>query len=159
MPRTGEYRIEAIGASGGYGEDSIIKTGGRGARMIENFNLAKDEIIHVLVGQKGEKGISNRKTAGGGGGGGTFVVKENNKSLIIAGGEEGGGGRKITEQHPGCDVSINTTGNAGNNSSLGSGGSHGHGRKTSGQFAGKRSRKEEEKNNQHVQSIRTGRRQ
>ena len=89
MPRTGEYRIEAIGASGGYGEDSIIKTGGRGARMIENFNLAKDEIIHVLVGQKGEKGNSNRKTVGGGGG--TFVVKENNKSLIIAGGEEGGG--------------------------------------------------------------------
>ena len=81
MPRTGEYRIEAIGASGGYFEDSIIKTGGRGARMIENFNLTKDEIIHILVGQKGEKGNSNRKTAGGGGG--TFVVKENNNDKLL----------------------------------------------------------------------------
>ena len=56
MPRTGVYKIEAIGASGGYGEDIVIKTGVRGARMIGNFNLTKDEIIHVLVGQKGEKG-------------------------------------------------------------------------------------------------------
>ena len=56
VPCTGEYRIEAIGASGGYSEDSFIKTRGRGARMIGNFNLTKDEIIHVLVGQKGEKG-------------------------------------------------------------------------------------------------------
>ena len=28
VPHTGEYRIEAIGASGGYGEDSIIKKRG-----------------------------------------------------------------------------------------------------------------------------------
>ena len=84
VSRTGEYRIEAIGASGG-----------RGARMIENFNLAKDEIIHILVGQKGEKGNSNRKTPGGGRG--TFVVKENNKSLIIAGG--GGGGSNLSDGH------------------------------------------------------------
>ena len=55
VPHTGEYRIEAIGASGGYGEDSIIKNGGRGARMIGNFILTKDEIIHILVGQKGGK--------------------------------------------------------------------------------------------------------
>ena len=96
VPRTGEYRIEAIGASGGFSEDSIIKTGERGARMIGNFNLAKYEIIHVLVGQKGGKGNSNPKTAGGGGG--TFVVKENNKSLIIAG---GGGGVNIQDvMHP-----------------------------------------------------------
>nr|XP_058958801.1 uncharacterized protein LOC131785858 [Pocillopora verrucosa] len=128
VPRTGKYRIEAIGASGGYSEDSFIETGGRGARLIGNFNLTKDEIIHVLVGQKGEKGNSNPKTAGGGGG--TFVVRENNISLIIAGG--GGGIKKISEQHPGCDASINTTGNAGNNWPLGTGGSNGHGGKTSG---------------------------
>ncbi|RMX57831.1 hypothetical protein pdam_00022696 [Pocillopora damicornis] len=76
VPRNGDYRIEAIGTSGGYGENSIIKTGGRGAR-----------VINRLVGQKGEKWNSNRETAGGGGG--TFVVKENNKSLIIAGGVGG----------------------------------------------------------------------
>ena len=137
VPRTGEYRIEAIGASGGYSEDSFIKTGGRGARMIGNFNLTKDEIIHVLVGQKGEKGNSNPKTAGGGGG--TFVVRENNISLIIAGG--GGGIKNMSEQDPGCDASINTTANAGNTLPLGSGGSNGHGGKTSSQLAGKRERR------------------
>ena len=139
VPRTGEYRIEAIGASGGYGEDSFIKTGGRGARMIGNFNLTKDEIIHVLVGQKGEKGNKYPETAGGGGG--TFVVRENNKPLIIAGG--GGGIKNISEQHPGCDASINTTANAGNNLPLGSGGSNGNGGKRSGQSAGKRRKKKE----------------
>ena len=133
VPRTGEYRIEAIGASGGYGKDSVIKTGGRGARMIGNFILTKDEIIRILVGQKGKRGDSNPKTAGGGGG--TFVVRGNNKSLIIAGG--GGGVKKMSEQHPGCDASINTTGNAGNNSPLGTGGSNGHGGKTSGQSPSK----------------------
>ena len=56
VPHTGEYRIEAIGALGGYGEDSIIKNGGRGARMIGNLILTKDEIIHILVGQKRKKG-------------------------------------------------------------------------------------------------------
>ena len=134
VPRTGEYRIEAIGASGGYGKDSVIKTGGRGARMIGNFILTKDEIIRILVGQKGKRGSENTKTAGGGGG--TFVVRGNNKSLIIAGG--GGGVKKMSEQHPGCDASINTTGNAGNNSPLGTGGSNGHGGKTSGQSPSKK---------------------
>ena len=143
VPRTGEYRIEAIGASGGFSEDSIIKTGGRGARMIGNFNLAKYEIIHVLVGQKGGKGNSNPKTAGGGGG--TFVVKENNKPLIIAGG--GGGIKCVLEQHPGCDASINTTGNGGYNFPLGSGGSNGNGGKASTKYSGTR-RKKKKPNNQ-----------
>ena len=128
VPHTGEYRIEAIGASGGYGEDSIIKNGGRGARMIGNFILTKDEIIHILVGQEGKKGKNNSKTAGGGGG--TFVVRRNNTPLIIAGG--GGGIKNMSEQHPACDASINTTANAGNNSPLGSGGIEGQGGLTNG---------------------------
>ena len=44
-------------------------------------------------------------------------------------------------QHTGCDASINITGKGGNNSSLGSGGSHGHGGKTGGKFADKRRNK------------------
>ncbi|CAH3124383.1 unnamed protein product, partial [Pocillopora meandrina] len=132
VPHTGEYRIEAIGASGGYGEDSIIKNGGRGARMIGNFILTKYEIIHILVGQEGKKGRTNSKTAGGGGG--TFVVRRNNTPLIIAGG--GGGIKNMSEQHPGCDASINTTGNAGNNSPLGSGGIEGQGGLTNGVNSG-----------------------
>ena len=125
VPHTGKYRIETIGASGGYGEDSVIN-GGRGARMIGNFMLTKDEIIRILVGQKGERSNSYKNAASGGGG--TFVVREDNKPLIIAGG--GGGVAKMTEQHSGCDASINTTGNAGYNSSFLSGGSNGNGGKT-----------------------------
>ena len=134
VPHTGEYRIEAIGASGGYGEDSIIKNGGRGARMIGNFILTKDEIIHILVGQKGEKWEFSPKTAGGGGG--TFVVRRNNTPLIIAGG--GGGIKNMSEQHPGCDASLDTIGNAGNNSSLGSGRIEGQGGLTNGVNSGRR---------------------
>ena len=125
VPHTGEYRIETIGASGGYSEDSVIN-GGRGARMIGNFMLTKDEIIRILVGQRGEKAYHNKKT--GSGGGGTFVVRGDNKPLIIAGG--GGGIAKMTEQHSGCDASINTTGNAGYNSPFLSGGSNGNGGQT-----------------------------
>ena len=52
VPHTGEYRIEAIGAPGGRSEDSVIEKGGRGARIIGNFTLTKNEIIRILVGQK-----------------------------------------------------------------------------------------------------------
>ena len=127
VPHTGEYRIEAIGAPGGRSEDSVTEKGGRGARMIGNFTLTKNEIIRILVGQKG---ATKLKTAGGGGG--TFVVRENNKPLIIAGG--GGGVKNMSEQHPGCDASINTTGNEGKNSPLG--GENGHGGIVYGQYSG-----------------------
>ena len=133
MPYTGEYRIEAIGAAGGYGEDSVIKNGGRGARMIGKVNLTKDEIIHILVGQQGERGSSNPETSGGGGG--TFVVRANNTPLIIAGG--GGGIKSVSAQDLGCDASINTTWNAGHKSPLGSGGKNGHGGNTTGEHSGK----------------------
>ena len=132
VPYTGEYRIETIGASGGYGKDTVIKNRGRGARMIGNFMLTKDEIIRILVGQRGQKAYSNIKT--GSGGGGTFVVRGDNKPLIIAGG--GGGVAKMTEQHSGCDASINTTGNAGYNSPFLSGGSNGNGGQTDKPYSG-----------------------
>ena len=132
VPHTGEYRIEAIGASGEYGEDSVI-SGGRGARMIGNFMLTKDEIIRILVGQRGGRPNSNEKP--GSGGGGTFVVRGDNKPLIIAGG--GGGVAKMTEQHSGCDASINTTGNAGYNSPFLSGGSNGNGGPTAKPHSGR----------------------
>ena len=95
--------------------------------MIGNFTLTKNEIIRILVGQKG---ATKLKTAGGGGG--TFVVRENNKPLIIVG--SGGGVKNMSEQHPGCDASINTTGNEGKNSPLG--GENGHGGIVYGQYSG-----------------------
>lgn len=87
--------------------------------------------VYLLV-KKGIEGMSTKKLLEGGGG--ISVVGGRNAPLIIAGG--GGGIKKIPEQHLGCDASINTTGNAGYNSPLGSGGSNGHGGNTKGQGSG-----------------------
>ena len=62
-------------------------------------------------------------------------MKEDNTPLIIAGG--GGGIKNMLEQHLGCDASTNTTGNAGDNSPLGSGGSNGHGGRANSWFSGR----------------------
>ena len=132
MPYTGDYRIEAIGAAGGYDRttnSSLYR--GRGARMIGIFLLSKDEIIQILVGQEG--GINSDRLSSGGGGG-TFVVRGSNTSLIIAGG--GGGIRFAYSRHTGCDANTSTTGNPGYRSW--SGGSKGHGAQTAGgRYSGK----------------------
>lgn len=124
VPHTGDYRIEAIGAAGGY--DQRINSPqyrGRGARMIGTFRLNKGEVIQVLVGQEG--GI-NKRSYSSGGGGGTFVVRGANTPLIIAGG--GGGVLYVYSRHTECDASLNTTGNPGYRSWAG--GSNGHGAQT-----------------------------
>ena len=91
--------------------------------MVGTFNLSKDELIQIIVGQEG--GIKKNGTNSGGGGG-TFVVKGSNTSLLVAGG--GGGLRAVTSRHEGCDASTNTSGNPGYNSW--SGGSNGDGATT-----------------------------
>jgi len=144
VPYTGAYRIEAVGAAGGYehNQDSP-QYRGRGTRMDGTFNLSRGEIIQILVSQEG--GIRNcdwssegsgggggaasgfgvagkvsracggrGDSAGGGCGGGTFVVRGSNTSLIVAGG--GGGVRAVTSRHEGCDANISTSGNPGCNS-------------------------------------------
>ena len=123
VPYTGEYRIEAIGAAGGYGKNSNSHYRGRGARMIGTFHLIKDEIIRILVGQKGG---NNYVSITSGGGGGTFVVRGSNTPLIIAGG--GGGIHQLHSRQSGCDASTSTTGNPGYRSWTG--GSNGHGAQT-----------------------------
>ena len=106
MSHTGDYRIEAIGAAGGYdSHPNSAQYRGRGARMIGTFSMIKDEIIRILVGQEGG---SEDHDWSSGGGGGTFVVRQNNTPLIIAGG--GGGLYYLTKRHAGCDASTNTTG-------------------------------------------------
>ena len=125
MPYTGDYRIEAVGAAGGYDiHTNSSQYRGRGARMIGTFNLSKGEIIQMLIGQEGgiDKGLY-----GSGGGGGTFVVRGSITPLIIAGG--GGGITLVSSRHEGCDASTSTTGNPGYRSW--SGGSNGHGANTS----------------------------
>ena len=124
VPYTSDYRIEAIGAAGGYDRwihSSLYR--GRGAIMIGTFRLNKGEVLQILVGQEG--GI-NKSSFASGGGGGTFVVRGADSPLIIAGG--GGGTQNVMSRHKGCDASTNTTGNPGYRSW--SGGSNGHGAQT-----------------------------
>ena len=55
MPYTGDYRIQAIGAAGGY--DSYANSAqyrGRGARMIGTFRLKEGEVIQNLSVKKEE---------------------------------------------------------------------------------------------------------
>ncbi|XP_022809827.1 basement membrane-specific heparan sulfate proteoglycan core protein-like [Stylophora pistillata] len=121
---TGDYRIIAIGAAGGYdrARNSALYRG-RGARMIGIFSLNQGEVIQILIGQEG--GI-NKNQRSSGGGGGTFVVRGANKSLIIAGG--GGGIESASSRHSGCDARSGSSGNPGYKSW--SGGSNGHGAQT-----------------------------
>ena len=124
VPYTGDYKIRAIGAAGGY--DSYPNSPqyrGRGARIVGEFRLKEGEVIQILVGQEG--GI-NKRNESSGGGGGTFVVRGTDTPLIIAGG--GGGIDSAQSRHAGCDASTNTTGNLGYDSW--SGGSNGHGAQT-----------------------------
>jgi hypothetical protein len=76
VPKTGEYVIEAIGASGNIKLYNI----GNGIHVKTTVTLKKGDIIKILVGQQGN---------GTGGGGGTFVTTKDNEPIIVAG---GGGG-------------------------------------------------------------------
>ena len=123
-PYPAAYKIEAVGAAGGYDRYSNSRQyRGRGARMIGTFSLVKGERIKILVGQEG--GI-NRGGNTAGGGGGTFVVRGSNTPLIIAGG--GGGIEAMRSRHTGCDASTSTSGRPGYRSW--SGGSGGQGATT-----------------------------
>lgn len=96
VPQTGNYIIEAFGASGANGtclEGNCTgkdwRLGGLGAVMKGAFDLKKGTKLKILVGQEGSRTVTFGTRAGGGGGG-TFVVRDDNTPLIIAGG--GGGG-------------------------------------------------------------------
>ena len=83
---SGHYRLEAWGANGGGGN-----TGPKGAYSKSIISLKKDEIIKILVGEKGFSGKNYQDSDGwnwiycGGGGGGTFIAK-GSKPLCVAGG-------------------------------------------------------------------------
>ncbi|PFX13967.1 Protein HEG-like 1 [Stylophora pistillata] len=131
VPYTGDYKIEAIGAAGGYDPSSnSTHYRGKGTRMIGTFRLSNGEVIKILCGQEG--GINKREWSSGGGGG-TFIARGANTPLIIAGG--GGGAQSVQSRHGGCDASTQTTGNSWYKSW--SGGSNGHGAQdTNDSFSG-----------------------
>ncbi|KAK3696493.1 hypothetical protein QZH41_011810, partial [Actinostola sp. cb2023] len=125
-PMTGQYQIEAVGASGGYDTSANSKAyRGLGAQMIGTFTLNKDQVVKILVGQEG--GI-NTASSSSGGGGGTFVV-QGNTPLIVAGG--GGGVESATSRHSAnCDASSSTTGRTGYGGLSWAGGTGGYGATT-----------------------------
>ena len=93
VPVTGRYIIEASGASGANGTDSIQsewRIGGLGAKMEGTFALAKGAKLKILIGQEGRR-TADFGDRPGGGGGGTFVTLLDDTPLIIAGGGGGGG--------------------------------------------------------------------
>jgi hypothetical protein len=81
VPTLGTYKIEAWGARGGSQSST---TGPLGAYSKSYVSLNKDEMIQILVGEKGYSG-SSRYPYCGGGGGGTFIAK-GNSPLCVAGG-------------------------------------------------------------------------
>jgi hypothetical protein len=85
VPASGTYRIEVSGSQGG---DEITNPGGLGAKLSGNFNLQKNSVISILVGQRSGELPSSSPRRSAGGGGGSFVVL--NSNLLIAAG--GGGG-------------------------------------------------------------------
>ena len=112
VPYTGDYKIEAVGAAGGYyAYLTSAQYRGRGTIMTGTFKLNKGDVIKILVGQEGGNGQGHD---GSGGGGGTFVVKEEGTLLIIAGG--GGGVNVVNLRQKGCNANTSTTGNPGYNS-------------------------------------------
>ncbi|KAK3722373.1 hypothetical protein QZH41_013701 [Actinostola sp. cb2023] len=124
VPYTAQYRIEAVGASGGYANQSnTLAYRGRGARMIGTFSFNKGDHIKILVGQEG--GIASSSCGSCAGGGGSFVVKSDNTPLIIAG--AGAGTECATQRYARSDGSASTSGNQGHGGKEWNGGSGGQG--------------------------------
>lgn len=114
VPTTGNYSIQAIGASGGNSTWSGTVLGGNGADMTGEFTLTAGQVISVMVGQMGET------DAVGGGGGGTFVATAGTP-LIVAG---GGGGASSDQPGQGA---VTTTDGTADTQSTSLGGTNGNG--------------------------------
>jgi len=91
LPRSGLYKIKAVGASGGDSTENNNIKQGYGAIVTTHVFLEEGTVLVIVVGQQGElaRGTSNRA---GGGGGGTYVCIESGTTftpLVIAGGGNG----------------------------------------------------------------------
>ena len=107
VPADGNYSIEVMGAQGGRGgTDSPVVEGGLGAKIKGVFNLSQNEVLKIMVGQKG---LGGGDAVGGGGGGGSFVVR-GSTPLIVAGG--GGGGSYQPTFEGGIDSRVGGDGRA-----------------------------------------------
>ncbi|CAH2328954.1 leukocyte tyrosine kinase receptor [Pelobates cultripes] len=127
VPFTDVYKISAYGAAGGKGAKNSNKRS-FGVFMCAVFQLQKDEILYILVGQQGEdacpgknkvtheicmgissliedkdrenRSLSDWAGGGGGGGGATYVFKKDENGRFIPLLVGAGGGGKAYLQHP-----------------------------------------------------------
>ncbi len=123
VPANGTYTIEVWGAAGGTQLYHPEYPGGDGAKIIGSFTLTQDDVLKILVGQKGENTrINYEDNAAPGGGGGSFVWMSGSNTLLIA---AGGGGAGGVGSHSGIHANSNTLGNDANG--LSNGGESGNG--------------------------------
>ncbi|MCS5644988.1 MAG: glycine-rich protein, partial [Candidatus Marinimicrobia bacterium] len=137
VPHTMTYTIEAWGAQGG----GTGGTPGKGARMKGDFNLTKDEVIKIVVGQMGIAETDYYIDGyAGGGGGGTFVIKtpyNNTASILLIAGGGGGSGVAGYAGYGGITSETDSnTGSAGNGGTPGSNGNSGAGFSGNGVLGG-----------------------
>jgi hypothetical protein len=85
IPSTGNYRLRAVGAQGGY-------NGGYGADITGEYNFTAGTVLKILIGQQGTTGTNAAPYSAGGGGGGSFIVSSTNVPYVVAGGGGGNGG-------------------------------------------------------------------
>lgn len=104
-PATGTYRVTAIGASGATATNATNARGGCGASISGEFTFQKEDVVRILVGQKGTAAALSA-----GGGGGSFVVGAGNTPLLIAG---GGGGLRAGATVNGRPGALTEAGSAG----------------------------------------------
>ena len=138
VPVTGNYRINASGASGGNSSGNTY-VGGFGANMIGEFTLTAGDVIKVLVGQAGITGGGGGSYLGGGGGGGSYITL--NSTLLMAAG--GGGGAGVGESNlngfngnPALSGTSGNTANGTNGRTNGTPGSGGNGGTASAYYGG-----------------------
>ena len=106
VPGNGKYTITARGAAGGKGSapTATDMLGGFGAIITGTFQLKKDDILYIVVGQKGtDSGLTSGDGVTAGGGGMSAILKQVTVSdymlfgtipvelLMIAGAGNGGG--------------------------------------------------------------------
>ncbi|KAM4664565.1 leukocyte tyrosine kinase receptor [Discoglossus pictus] len=124
VPFTNMYKISAYGAAGGKGAKNHNKRA-HGIFISAIFQLQKDDILYILVGQQGEdacpgkneftqeicmgessiiedeykekKSLLNWAGGGGGGGGATYIFKEEHSMFIPLLIAAGGGGKAYLE--------------------------------------------------------------
>ena len=135
-PSNGKYTIIARGAAGGKGSSSSAEgmLGGFGAIITGTFSLKKNDVLYIVVGQKGtDSPIGSGDGVTAGGGGMSAIIKQVDTSdyllngtipvelLMIAGAGNGGGDQAYSGQ-PGQNAILDEGSNEGYKTNSYSGG-------------------------------------